>query len=157
MSRLSSRFTLKQLIVSETAAARGLDNRPPMRVVRNLRKLAAGLERVRAVTRRELRVSSAYRNPALNALVGGSRTSHHMLGLAADFTSPRFGSPFRICRAILRRSLPFDQLIYEHGDAGDGGWVHLSFGPKMRRRVLTICGARGRYQRGLRRCPVDLL
>src|SRR3954470_24358556 len=101
MARLSRRFSVQRLIVSETAAERGLGNRPPMRVVRNLGKLAAGLERVRAITGRELRVSSAYRSPALNALVGGSRTSQHMLGLAADFTCARFGSPFRICRAIL--------------------------------------------------------
>jgi zinc D-Ala-D-Ala carboxypeptidase len=157
MARLSFRFTLKQLIVSETAAARGLDNRAPVRVVRNLRRLAAGLERVRAITGRDLLVTSAYRGPALNALVGGSRTSHHMLGLAADFSCPKFGSPFRVCKSILRSSLRFDQLIYEHGDEADGGWVHLSFAPKMRRRILTICRARGRYQRGLRRCPVDLL
>jgi zinc D-Ala-D-Ala carboxypeptidase len=148
---------LRQLIVSETAAERGLDNRPPVRVIRRLRKLAAGLDRVRAITGRELHVTSAYRGPRLNALVGGSRTSHHMLGLAADFSSPRFGSPFRVCKAILRSALRFDQLIYEHGDAEDGGWVHLSFGPKMRGRILTICRARGGYQRGLRRCPVDLL
>jgi zinc D-Ala-D-Ala carboxypeptidase len=157
MAKLSSRFTLKKLIVSETAAHRGLDNRPPVRVVRKLRRLAAGLERVRSITHRDLEVTSAYRGAQLNAIVGGSRTSHHMLGLAADFTCPRFGSPFRVCKAIVRRAVRFDQLIYEHGDAEDGGWVHLSFGPKMRRRVLTLCKARGRYQRGLRRCPVDLL
>jgi zinc D-Ala-D-Ala carboxypeptidase len=157
MAKLSPRFTLKKLIVSETAAQRGLDNRPPLRVVRRLRRLAAGLERVAAITGRELTVTSAYRNRTLNALVGGSSTSHHMRGLAADFTCPRFGSPFRICRAILRGAVRFDQLIYEHGDAEDGGWVHLSFAPKMRRRVLTLCRARGKYQRGLRRCPVDLL
>jgi zinc D-Ala-D-Ala carboxypeptidase len=157
MAKLSRRFTLQDLIVSETAARQGLDNRPPIRVVRRLRRLAAGLERVSALTRRKVAVSSAYRGPALNALVGGSRTSHHMLGLAADFSCPRFGSPFRICKLIIRSSLPFDQLIYEHGDAEDGGWVHLSLAPKMRRRVLTICRARGAYQRGLRRCPFALL
>jgi zinc D-Ala-D-Ala carboxypeptidase len=156
MARLSPHFSLKQLIISETAARRGLNNRPPVRVVRRLRRLAAGLERVARLTGHELHVSSAYRGPALNALVGGSGTSHHMLGLAADFICPRFGSPFRICRAILRSGMRFDQLIYEHGDAEDGGWVHLSFAPKMRRRLLTICKARGTYQRGLRRCPVDL-
>jgi zinc D-Ala-D-Ala carboxypeptidase len=157
MARLSPRFTVKQLIVSETAARRGLDNRPPVRVLRRLKRLARGLEKVRAVTGRDLEVSSAYRGPALNELVGGSRTSHHMLGLAADFSCPRFGSPYRICKAVVRSGLRFDQLIYEHGDAVDGGWVHLSFAPKMRGRVLTICKARGGYQRGLRRCPAGLL
>jgi zinc D-Ala-D-Ala carboxypeptidase len=157
MARLSSRFTVRHLVVSETAARRGLDNRAPVRVVRRLKRLARGLEKVRAVTGRDLEVTSAYRGPALNELVGGSLTSHHMLGLAADFSCPRFGSPYRICKAIVRSGLRFDQLIYEHGDAGDGGWVHLSFAPKMRGRVLTICKARGRYQRGLRRCPARLL
>jgi zinc D-Ala-D-Ala carboxypeptidase len=157
MARLSPRFTLKQLMVSETAARRSLDNRPPVRAVRRLKRLAAGLERVRTITGRDLDVTSAYRGPALNALVGGSRTSHHMQGYAADFSCPRFGSPFRVCKAIMRSGLRFDQLIYEHGDAEDGGWVHLSFAPKMRRRVLTICKCRAAYQRGLRRCPAILL
>src|SRR4051794_38946749 len=107
MAKLSSRFTLKQLIVSETAAHRGLDNRPPVRVIRKLRRLAAGLGRIRAITHRDLEVTSAYRGPQLNAIVGGSRTSHHMLGLAADFTCPRFGSPFRVCKAIVRAAVRF--------------------------------------------------
>jgi hypothetical protein len=152
MATLSPRFKLRKLISSETAANQGLDNRPPVRLIRQLRRLTAGLERVRAITHHELHVSSGYRSPALNRIVGGSKTSHHMLGLAADFTCPRFGSPFRICKAILRNGMNFDQLIYEHGDAQDGGWVHLSFGPKMRGMILTICKARGAYQRGLRRC-----
>jgi zinc D-Ala-D-Ala carboxypeptidase len=156
VAKLSSRFTVRQLVVSETAARRGLDNRPPVRVIRRLRRLARGLDGVRAITGKDLVVTSAYRGPDLNALVGGSRTSHHMLGLAADFSCPRFGSPYRVCGAIVRSGLRFDQLIYEHGDAQDGGWVHLSFAPKMRGRVLTICRARGGYQRGLRRCPAKL-
>src|SRR4051812_47804066 len=108
MVKLSRRFPLRGLIVSETAMRRGLDNRPPIRVVRRLRRLAAGLEHVRTLTGRRLEISSAYRGPTLNALVGGSPTSHHMQGLAADFSCPRFGSPFRICKAILRSSLRFD-------------------------------------------------
>ncbi|MBC7169233.1 D-Ala-D-Ala carboxypeptidase family metallohydrolase, partial [Phenylobacterium sp.] len=85
--------------------------------------------------------------PALNAAIGGSTTSAHMRGDAADFICPKGGSPLAICRALaIQDDLPFDQLIEE------GTWVHLGFaaeGRRPRRQVLTKRPGYG-YQTGLR-------
>jgi len=132
--RLAENFTLDELTVSETAERMGIDNEPPEDIVDNLRALASALQQVRDVLgNRPIVVTSGYRSPVLNRVVGGSRNSAHVHGWAADFTCPGYGRPLEICRAIAAAGLPYDQLIHEFGR-----WVHLSVDPRMRRDVLTI-------------------
>lgn len=127
--RLSDHFTLAELTVT---LHRDIDNSPPSGILVALTDTAAHMEEVRRVLgMRPISVSSGYRSPALNKAVGGAATSAHMTGHAVDFNCFSFGDPLAVCKAISRSSLPFDQLIEE------GGWVHISFAPKMRRQVLT--------------------
>lgn len=142
--RLSPNFSLSELSYSETAEERGIDNTPPPEVVENLRRLAAGLESVRALLGAPLEISSGYRCPALNEAVGGSSTSQHMQGLAADFECTAFGTPLEVADAIRRSDLEFDQCILEYGR-----WVHLSFSDAPRRRLLTIYDDDKGYVAGL--------
>lgn len=145
--RLSPNFTLAQLSFSETAVARGIDNRPPPPHVIQLRVLAARLEEVRSLLGAPLHISSAYRSPALNAAVGGVPASRHALGLAVDFTCAHFGSPLDVARAIADSAIGFDQLIHEYGR-----WVHFGLcapGETSRRQLLTIRDAVGGYQDGI--------
>ncbi|TMG74568.1 MAG: peptidase M15 [Betaproteobacteria bacterium] len=151
--KLSAHFALRTLIHSDTARMRGIDNTPPLRLAKNLTLLARRLDAVQALLHHPLAISSGFRSPALNAEIGGSQTSGHMLGLAADFTCQKSGSPFQVCRRIAGSKIPFDQLIYEFGDRQDGGWIHISFARRARRRIMTVCLGHQRYRRGLRRCP----
>lgn len=150
--KLSAHFTLRTLIHSDTARARDIGNAPPLRLVRNLALLARRLDAIQALLHRPLAISSGFRSPAVNIEVGGSTKSRHTLGLAADFTCRQFGSPFRVCRRIAASPIPFDQLIYEFGNRPDGGWIHVSFARRSRRKILTICLGLQGYRRGLRRC-----
>ncbi len=142
--RLSTHFSLDQLIQSETALERGIDNTPPPASVENLRRLADGLEQVQALLNNPLSISSGYRCPALNIAVGGSAGSQHVLGSAADFTCPDFGSPLAIAQAIGESDIEFDQCILEYGR-----WVHISFSATPRGRLLTIHDASKGYLDGL--------
>ncbi|HEX4797978.1 MAG TPA: D-Ala-D-Ala carboxypeptidase family metallohydrolase [Burkholderiales bacterium] len=151
--KLSARFTLGTLVQSDTARMRGIKNTPALRLVKNLTLLARRLDAVQALLHHPLEISSGFRSPALNTEIGGSRTSRHTLGLAADFTCRKFGSPFQVCRRLARSTIPFDQLIYEFGDRQDGGWIHISFARRPRRRTMSICLGRPGYRRSLRRCP----
>ena len=137
--KLSENFTLDELTNSEIALRRGIDNTPPADVLQNLRMLADGLERVRSVLGHPMRISSGYRCPALNMSIGGSRSSAHMSGLAADFTCPDFGSPRDVAMAIVTaaNSIDYDQVIHE------GRWVHIQFSDNPRRQVLTARFANG--------------
>jgi zinc D-Ala-D-Ala carboxypeptidase len=142
--QLSPSFSLAQLTGSETAEQHGIDNSPPPEIIENLKRLAAGLEEVRDLLGSPLDISSGYRCPELNAVVGGATTSQHVRGLAADFVCPGFGSPLEEARAIQRSAIEFDQCILEFGR-----WVHLSFAARPRRRTLSIYSP-GVYVEGLR-------
>jgi len=52
----------------------------------NVVKLAGQLQILRDYLDRPITINSAYRSPKHNAKVGGSKTSQHLLGKAADIT-----------------------------------------------------------------------
>ena len=149
--RLTPHFSLAELTVSNTGARAGLRNLPLGDALDNLTRLAQALEQVRSLLfNAPILVSSGYRSPAINALIGGSRTSAHMRGLAADFTAPKYGRPAAICEYIRASSIQFDQLIYE------GTWVHFALAEKgkvPRRQIMTAVfaprGGKTRYVRGI--------
>ena len=133
--RLSPHFTLREFTRSAKANELGIDNSPNQEHLYNLSRLASVLENVRTVLKAPILISSGYRSPALNRAVGGSSTSDHANGLAADFTAPKYGSVFQVCQAIVASGLPFDQLIFEQGDRSD--WVHFGIGTRMRQQVMS--------------------
>lgn len=123
MIKLSQHFLLSEFTSSQTAARLGISNTPDGPALINLQRVANVLEEVRKLLNGEaIHISSGYRSPALNIACNGSESSAHMLGLAADFTCPAFGTPLEICRALepFIDVLGIDQLIWEYG-----GWVHL--------------------------------
>src|SRR5438477_4212536 len=119
--KLSQHFSLEELTASETAARQAIDNTPDARTLTNLIRLAETLERVRrALDGHAMTITSGYRSEELNRVVGGSASSMHTLGLAADFICPSFGSPLEVCRQLVRAQVPVDQLILEFHE-----WTHL--------------------------------
>jgi len=146
---LTPHFTLEELTFSQRAAREGIDNTPDAQALRNLERTAEMLEQVRALLGgAPVVVSSGYRSQVVNHLEGGSDTSAHMRGLAADFAAPRFGTPLEICRAIVRAGLMFDQLIHEYGR-----WVHIGLSETSpRRQLLTKCAKARPYQSGIWPC-----
>jgi len=130
--RLTVDFHLSEFLHSEKAVRLGLDNTPDAVVLAAIRNfLAPGMQDVRDLIGAPVIISSGYRAPQVNAAVGGARDSQHILGLAADFIAPFFGTPLQVARAIVASRITFDQLIQE------GTWVHISFSAKPRRSVLT--------------------
>lgn len=134
MTQLSRYFTLEEMTISETAARRGIINRPTARAMENLKRLCALLDDVRDALGHPIIVTSGYRSPEVNAAVGGSKTSAHCQGLAVDFTCPGVGSPLEVARKVAAIGLEFDQVIHEYGT-----WVHLGLSDgKPRHQLLTI-------------------
>lgn len=146
---LTEHFTLEELCRSEMALRRGLANQPEPASLANLKRLAGILETVRAALGGPMTISSGYRSPVVNRLVGGATSSAHVEGRAADFVCPSFGAPLAVCREIVLAGIPFDQLIYE------GAWVHLAIprlGAAWRKEILTAhfgVGGKVTYSRGL--------
>lgn len=143
---LSKHFSLDEFTASQTATRHNIDNTPSEKAVENLRMLATLLEQVRELLGgHSIRISSAYRCISLNRTIGSSDTSAHVLGYAADFTCPAFGTPLEVAKKIAGSNLKFDQMIYE------GTWIHISCDPKNRRQLLTATfkGGKAFYTTGI--------
>jgi hypothetical protein len=139
---LSPHFTLEELTASQVATRAGFSNIPSPSVIEALRSTAAAMENVRRILGgKVISVSSGFRSPRLNHLIGGAPRSAHILGQAVDFNCFGYGDPAAVCRAISDASLIFDQVIEE------GTWVHISFAPAARRQCLTRL-SNGRYRAG---------
>ena len=134
---LSPHFSLAELVSSQVATRKGIDNAPAPAIVANLTRLAALLEQVRALVGAPIAISSGYRSPALNKAVGGAANSAHVLGLAADISTAKL-TPKALALLIRQSDIAFDQLIYE------GTWVHIALSAGTpRRQVLTAKFAGG--------------
>ena len=144
MTKLTPHFTLEEFTDSQTAARRGIDNKPEANEHKNLLRVAETMEKVRIILKNEpILISSGYRNHWLNSAVGGSKNSKHLHGLAVDFTCPEFGTPLVICKELKphMEELHIDQLIHEFNS-----WVHLGLSAGTpRRMVLTIDNTGTRY------------
>lgn len=149
--RLSLNFTLREFTRSQTAIRRGIVNAPRPEHVRNMEALCREvLEPVRAQFGRPVRITSGYRSAALNRAIGGSSTSQHSNGEAADFEIP--GVDNRVVARWMRDNLTFDQLILEGYRPGDpnSGWVHVSYSTlRARKQVLTATFPGPRYSAGI--------
>jgi len=147
--KLSANFSLREFTKSQTAARKGIDNEAPPEVVAKLRDLCvAVLQPIRdhfgTVT-----VNSGYRSPELNTAIGGSTSSQHMVGEAADIEVRADNLDLA---HWIADNLEFDQLISECYVPGDpaSGWVHVSFkeGDTNRGQLLTFNRGDG-YTAGL--------
>lgn len=130
-------FTIKELTKSTTAIKKGIDNTPTREVTSNLIYLVDNiLDPLREAWGEPLIVTSGYRCPKLNKAVGGSATSQHVKGQAADIRTLK-DTPEenkRLFELVQKLGLPFDQLINEY----NYDWVHVSYSKRHRRQILAI-------------------
>ena len=156
--KLSEHFLLDELIASSTAKAKGISNIPiaihksnlkylcasvlePLRTLLNAKYITYQGKKVKSAS---IRVTSGYRSPALNKAVGGSTTSAHTQGLAADFdvvitfidgtkkTIPYTETYENIKGWVKTGKLTLDQLIQEK--SGFSTWIHIGVKPDNNRK-----------------------
>lgn len=115
----------------------------------NLENLCNGLlDPVREYLGRPVNVSSGYRGTRLNNAVGGSKSSNHKLGYAADLTTGKGGRDnLLIVYAILELGLDFDELIIEKGTVTSPRWIHVAFRKTGNRRKFLYTPDGKTYKR----------
>jgi hypothetical protein len=150
---LSANFTLKELTKSDTATRLNLDNNPDEATIENLKLLCQEvLQPIREHFGKSVTVNSGFRSPESNAAVGGSKTSDHCLGRAADIEIDGIPNP-ELAQWIMD-NLDYTQLILEFYTQGqpNSGWVHVSYDPSnLKNQELTAVKVAGKttYLNGL--------
>ena len=130
--KLSKNFSLSEFLVTST----GIDNTPTKEVIDNIQKLVDNvLQPLRELYGKPIIITSGYRSPKVNKAVGGSKTSGHMLGTAADITAGH-KTLNRNLYILIRDNFEFRQLINEY----DYSWVHVEYREGDNKKQLLKIG-----------------
>lgn len=135
---LSASFRLWEFCKSTTAVRMGKTIEPDETIVDNLQRLCRDiLQPLRNEVHSTIRITSGYRPTWLNTAIGGSSTSAHVFGCAADIEVDGMKNE-AVCLLVQKMGLPVDQCILEFPP---NGWVHLGIarvGPyAFRKQFLT--------------------
>ena len=138
---LSPHFTLYELTRTNT----GLYNGPTIDKIRALTVLCSTL--LEPVRNRfgPVSIHSGFRSEAVNAKIGGAKSSQHMRGEAADFHCPSATLEHVMRWIVVDSGLAYGQVILEGYTAGEPTWIHLSLGAPYRlgsacQQALTFDG-----------------
>lgn len=122
-------FKLSEFFVSSTADKNGIKNEPNLderaTIERNINLLVDNvLDPIRDKFCAPVIITSGYRCPRVNKLVGGVNNSQHMSGCAADFHIKGF--TYLMMRQVFLNiydTMEFDQLIYYRSK----NFIHVSY------------------------------
>lgn len=116
-------FSFKEMIDSNTAKSRGIENIPTWGQIDALKSLIETiLDPLREWYGKPIIVNSAFRSEALNKAVGGVSTSLHKRGMASDITAGSRAENEKLFNYI-KDNLPFTEMGWE----GNGTWVHVAW------------------------------
>jgi hypothetical protein len=132
---ITEHFSMRELTYSQTAIKNGIPNIPKdPQVAENLKTLCEKvLEPLREGMKCAIKISSGYRSPELNKLIGGAKASQHNIGQAVDIDLD--GKNAEVFDYIAN-NLDFDQMIWEFGDDTNPDWVHVSYNAAGNRKQL---------------------
>ena len=131
---LSRNFSLQELIKSDTAIRKGINNNPNAEQIEKLKDLCENiLQPVRDHFGR-VKVTSGFRSPDLCIAIGSSVNSQHAKAEAADIEV--IGTDNAELADWIYKNLNFDQLILEFYTPGEpnSGWIHCSYTPDQPRK-----------------------
>lgn len=139
--KLSENFTLGEMIASDTAKKLKIDNTPTLVDIYHLEELCKMLlQPIRNAYGKPIKVTSGFRCRKLNQAVGGSATSAHLRGYAADI-KPVSGS-YKDFEAFVIQFLKdhpeikFDQVIREV--KGNSKWLHLGLRNSVGKQRMMV-------------------
>lgn len=122
-------FSIEEMVRSATAKKYGIDNSPSEDIKNNLVLfIETVLDPIREDWGSAINVSSGYRCPELNKVVGGAKNSGHQYGFCADLQVKGGMKMVRkladfIFQWMLDHQMKFDELLYER--SGNVTWLHF--------------------------------
>jgi len=148
--KISKNLSLAEVTKSATAIKHGIANEPNSQHLTNLKAVAINIfQPCRDYFGKPLAVTSGYRSPELNDLIGGSKRSQHSKGEALDLDAQVYGG-FTNAELFhyIKDNLDFDQLIWEFGDEQEPDWIHCSYTTNNRGEVLRAYRHNGKTRYG---------
>lgn len=129
-------FKYSEFIKSMTATRLGIANIPTKESEWvAIEKLAVNiLQPVRTKFGR-INISSGFRSPVINARIGGSTTSNHCLGQAADIEPIEIGVSLLDIMNYIYDNLQFRELIAEYFKSG---WVHVAYRESNNAKIVKL-------------------
>ena len=140
--KLTANFHLEELIKSQVAERKGINNNPSPMQIENLKALAVNiLQPIRSQFDRPLIISSGFRCAQLNIEIGSSLNSEHCAdnkSAAADFEIS--GVDNKELAEWIKSNLEWNQLILEFYREGEpsSGWVHCSYSTDLNKKQSLI-------------------
>ena len=143
---VSKNFSLVEVIRSNYARANGINNKPTQQIIINATVTAQlGLQTFREHTGLPVNPTSWFRNPQLNAAVGGVPHSLHQTGFGVDFQVN--GMTVDEVLALLKKRkdiIQYDKAILERFQNKSTGawieWTHFQMPRKMGDKCRYITG-----------------
>lgn len=138
---MGKHFSVDELVASEAAKRAKIANIPDDEDRDRMNYLLIpALDSIREGWGSPIIVTSGYRSPFLNLYVGGSPTSAHLMGYAADLV-PKNGKleEFKAYMREWAKENIFDQIITER--SGKSEWVHFGLSNQkgeQRRQVFNM-------------------
>lgn len=134
---LSVHLSLAQAIKSDTAKKHGLDNTPSTSEKENLKKLGINIyDKIYDNFNGNVKLTSVFRNEAVNKKVGGSSTSQHRFGQALDIQGTNGITNKQIFKYV-KDNLDYHQIIWEYGSKNEPDWVHVGYKPSGNKKINT--------------------
>ena len=138
--KLSEHFTLGEMTKTSYKTKDG--NIPSHVAIENLKRLCSWLEMLRSEWNKRygegdepIIINSAYRSWEVNKRAGGSPTSNHLVGCAADIKCLGIEQALRYAVILLDISdnarEDFDELLIERSPRGNY-WIHFAVRPPTR-------------------------
>ena len=138
--KLSENLSLSEVIKSNTAIRKGIDNHPTQEHLEALEDIADNIfQPIREHFKVSIGISSGYRSRKLNEAIGGSKNSQHSKGEALDLDADMYGKiTNKQIFDFIKDNLVFDQLIWEFGTDNEPNWVHVSFTTRRPNRMMIL-------------------
>ncbi len=139
--KVTEHVSYKEVIKSNTATRRGIENIPSGEQMENIKLLCENVfEPLREHVGGPIAINSLFRSVDLNRAIGGSSTSQHCAvnGAAMDIDDT-YGIMSNADMFEFIKKLDFDQLIWEYGDDENPDWVHVSYKKNGNRKQILKC------------------
>lgn len=114
-------FSVQEMLVTDSGLPNYTALSKDSHCFDNLMKLRLVLNVLRGLLSVPIIVNSAFRSPDVNAAVGGSVNSYHLVGRAADITCSKLPELLELCMK-LKESEVLEECIYY----SDKNFIHIA-------------------------------